>query len=82
MQNFYRGKKEVQLFVLFQQFSQKLPEENSRPIGVNSPNLVTLKASKGRFYKNQEPTTPRCNRLELFRGKIKYVYFQNALGYL
>jgi hypothetical protein len=35
-------KKVAQLFVLFLQFSQKLPKLNSRPIGENSPNLVTL----------------------------------------
>jgi hypothetical protein len=29
-------------FGLFQQFSKKLPKENNRPIGENTPNLVTL----------------------------------------
>jgi hypothetical protein len=37
-----KRKKVAQLFVLHLQFSRKLPKGNSRPIGENSPNLVTL----------------------------------------
>jgi hypothetical protein len=32
----------AQEFVLLLQFSKKLPKENDRQIGENSPNLVTL----------------------------------------
>jgi hypothetical protein len=35
-------KKVAQLLVLFLPFSQKLPKLNSRPMGKNTPNLVTL----------------------------------------
>jgi hypothetical protein len=38
-------KKVAQLFVLLLPFSQKLPKENSHPMGKNSPNLVTLDAT-------------------------------------
>jgi hypothetical protein len=48
-ENYYTSatvEKIAQLFWLLLQFSQKLPNENSHPIGENSPNLVTL----GRSY--------------------------------
>jgi hypothetical protein len=40
--NFFPRKKVAQTFWLFLQFSKKLPNETYRPIGENSPNLVTL----------------------------------------
>jgi hypothetical protein len=38
---FYHGEK-YQKIALFMQFSKKLPNENNRPTGENSPNLVAL----------------------------------------
>jgi hypothetical protein len=38
----FTAEKVAELFGLLLQFSQRLPTENSHPIGENSPNLVTL----------------------------------------
>jgi hypothetical protein len=46
LSKFSNGKKVAREFALLMQFFKNLPKENNRPIGENSPNQVTLTATK------------------------------------
>jgi hypothetical protein len=44
------GKSGTKIWATFV-FFQKLPKVNNRPLGENSPNLVTLHAARGQYSK-------------------------------
>jgi hypothetical protein len=71
IRNFYRGKSSQIIWATYVSiFLQKVPKENSHPIGENSPNLTTLTLTIACMY--------MCGYLSLFEGKPRKKSLPNS----